>query len=265
MISNQNLTSIRTRLLSSVNAKLDFVGILDRVSFEDYPRLAWFCSQDEKLVPIVFGPIFPATLQELHDWSDLFEQSVEKSMLWIAASVRCYRHKIRNFIDLERQFVDMTLKGRHKDAGDVLDQIEKGLGTSLWLMESRIANLELLSGVKDQKQYTKSITEDESINNIVRTIAYYTSYRAETNVTAERYFDAILKAFKADSDNEYTSTPNVIFRLAFFSRHSFLRLKPILIFEQRTSAHHSISFCRRPPYADRGVGTSCNFGAFGCS
>ncbi|WP_156404571.1 hypothetical protein [Curvibacter sp. PAE-UM] len=152
-------------------------------------------------------------------------------MWWITASVRCFKSKIQDFLELEKKFADLTLLGKHKDAGQVLDEIEMRLGTSLWLLEARIANLELQGGVKDQKDYTKSITEDDSISSATRTIAYYTSYRTESTVTADRYFDTVLKAFDESEDGEYTATPYFLFRLAFFSKLSFLKIKSILVFE----------------------------------
>ena len=235
MLQNKTLAGIKGSVLSSSSPGREISKVLDRVHFEDYPRLAWYCSQDERLKTVAFGPVFPSSLREIHEWSDLYDQSAEQSMLWIAASVRCFKDRVRAFLKLEREFGDLTLAGRHVDAGAVLDRVEAELGNSVWLLESRIANLELQGGVKDQKQFVKMITEDETVPSSIRTIAYYTSYRAEASVTADRYFETVLKAFPEEAEDENSSTPNMIFRLAFFSRQSFLHIKPILVFEGRAA------------------------------
>lgn len=233
MISNHTLQKIKRGLLAERNTSLGFQRVLGKIPHEDYFRLAWFCSQDVQLSSIAFGPVFPLALHELLDWSSVYERSVDQSLWWNAASIHCFKSKIQDFLGLERKFSDFTLLGRHKEASLILDRIEDSLGSSLWLLEARIANLELQGGVKDQKSFTTSITEDESIPSAVRTIAYYTSYRTETTVTPDRYFETVLKQF-ADSeaqDEEYTSTSYILFHLAFFSKQSFLNIKSILIFE----------------------------------
>jgi hypothetical protein len=235
MISNRNLQAIKGRVLGAENPLLEFERTLDKVAYEDYARLAWFCSTDSQLSSIAFGPVFPASFREFHDWSQVYERSIEQCLWWIAASCRCFKSRVGAFLEFERNFSDLTLLGRHKDAGHVLDEIEHNLGSSLWLLEARVANLELQGGVKNQKDYTKSITENESIPSPVRTIAYYTSYRTEATVTADRYFETVLRAFNVAENSEYTSTPYLLFRLAFFSKLSFLNIRSILIFEGRTS------------------------------
>ena len=235
MISNRILMGIKSRVLTAQNPQLAFENTLDKVAHDDYFRLAWYCSTDQQLSSIAFGPVFPASFRELHDWSSVYERDVDQSLWWFTASVRSFKSKIQDFLESERRFADLTLLGNHKEAGQVLDGIEAHLGRSLWLLEARIANLELQSGVRDQKEYTKTITEDESIPSAIRTIAYYTSYRTEASVTTDRYFETVLKAFDDSGDSEYTSTPYFQFRLAFFSKQSFLNVKSILIFESRAS------------------------------
>jgi hypothetical protein len=236
MISNRSLEAIRKKILSAKDPQLEFERTLVTTRIADYPRLAWYCSQRDDLTKVAFGQPFPDRYESIHDWSNVYERTLREGIWWVAATIRIYKKEICEFIHLERTFSELTLRGEHREAAQVLDAVEKATGKSLWLVEARITNLGLQGGIEEQKRYAQGLKDNDQNSSAMRMVAHYTSYKAEPNVTPERYFETIDKAFpKNVDDEERTSLPYFMFKLNFFGRYQFTNFESIIVFEGHSS------------------------------
>jgi hypothetical protein len=81
-------------------------------------------------------------------------------------------------LDLKSSFQSSFLAGDSSAAEDALAQIESELGVSFFLLETRLAFLQLAKGLEQQKRYLAQI-QAESTRGITPYVAYHLSQKNE--------------------------------------------------------------------------------------
>ncbi len=116
---------------------------------------------------------------------------VEKEILWSASVLRAHAARVREFRAQAHAFEAKLLHEGFDSAWTVLEEIERGLGMSLWLIEMRIAVLQLWKGLDAQKQFVNSIRALPGISGIVEFLSFHISARNEDKVNTSKYHDEI--------------------------------------------------------------------------
>jgi hypothetical protein len=92
---------------------------------------------------VIFGSPFPKHFGELVDWNHLFKAEPTRDFVVAAAELSLFAREINDFISLQRVFERSVLAKAYSEAEAILADVERRFGVSLWLLESRLALLEL--------------------------------------------------------------------------------------------------------------------------
>ncbi|MFC5429483.1 hypothetical protein ACFPTO_11830 [Paraburkholderia denitrificans] len=188
--------------------------------------------QDES---IIFGVPFPKEFGELIDWTHLFKAEPARDLIVAAAELSLFANEINQFVSMQREFERSVLGKNYQKAETILANIERRFGVSLWLLESRIATLELYRGVEEQKRYMNLLLDDPTINPACKTLIYMLSVKAERNVTGERYMATLGGKVKFQS-TRYIPAHYFYFHLSFYSLNQpDVDLHTVLLFERGSS------------------------------
>lgn len=208
------------RILNA-NSGRDLVSLLHALSSSSVPS------------PHIFGCPFPQSVGDLaKTWDSVFDGGFEWNIQRIAAEVRIFRREVQQFLEYQTQFTYCLLTGQRDAAEALLDTIEEKLGTSIWLIESRLSLMQLYHGVERQKRFAHTILDHPKISSIIKTIAFYLSQKAEEAVTTNSYLAGINITFPLGKDlfNGYYH-----FHLVPFAASGLDDLNTILVIERCAS------------------------------
>jgi hypothetical protein len=120
---------------------------------------------------------------------------VEKEIKWARATLLNNIDSINKYLIESKKFSNALLSGEFKKASITLDNIEKELGTSLWLIKTRIAFLQISQGLESQKKFVQQVKESASFKGTLAFIAHWVSIRNEGTVSPQRFtsqFESLL-------------------------------------------------------------------------
>lgn len=181
----------------------------------------------------IVGNLFPRNMSEIKI-SIPSKIELEKELIWYAGIINAYSNKINIFLEKRSNYIDNLLSGNTKHGKSILNDIEQEFGKSLWLLENDIAHISISEGLVKQKDYTNQITNDTSINDLIRFFSFYYSVKAESNISA-RKFEDILKKYLSTynlKDDFYTY---ILYRLNFFGHHFIDNYSTILRYDSELS------------------------------
>ncbi|MFW5872203.1 MAG: hypothetical protein ACOCUT_03765, partial [bacterium] len=139
----------------------------------------------------------PKDYNEL-DFHNLIPLSFEKELTWAKTVLHMNVISINKFLVFSNQFSAELLKGKYASARNVLVEIEKELGQSMWLIKNKIALLQLTEGLESQKQYTKKVKEELRDRSLVKFVIHWISIRNEGKTTLNKFitqFEPIINRF----------------------------------------------------------------------
>ena len=89
----------------------------------------------------MFGTIFPNDSNALGGSRDFFlkPSSVESEISWISLQIKYNKEKIQFFVSKKKMFEHLFLHGRYSEALNILENVRKELGVSIWYYESKVS------------------------------------------------------------------------------------------------------------------------------
>jgi hypothetical protein len=104
------------------------------------------------------GPSFPTSYAMLLRGSSILEPlEITQELLWTTQRLVSHASQINHYLDLKHSFENSFQKGDLATSELILDTIEADLGVSFFLIESRLAFLQLSKGLEAQKRYLNRI------------------------------------------------------------------------------------------------------------
>ncbi|MDF9663788.1 hypothetical protein [Bacillus wiedmannii] len=183
----------------------------------------------------IYGNALPKDIKELGRGEVLCAvEEIERELIWTSQVLPLFSDVINTFLEMQKEYTSNLLKGDYEKAAQILDEIRKNTGFSMWYLENKISLLELTKGLEYQKEYTNKIVKDESISPIVRWLVTYFSIRAEKNISVNKY-----KMIMQEMAQEVQNIPlltYVEYKLNFFGKqHKISHLNYISFFESKMS------------------------------
>lgn len=106
----------------------------------------------------IYGKSLPKAICEIGDTGIIVNNSnLENEINWIYLSVRKYKEIINSFIEKKKEFSNLLLKGKYKEAEIILDKIDNEISVSLWSIENRFLLIELRKGLKENTNFLNEI------------------------------------------------------------------------------------------------------------
>ncbi|BCQ60736.1 hypothetical protein PBOI14_24860 [Pseudomonas sp. Boi14] len=129
--------------------------------------------------------LFPKKIEFLKSNPIHSKLGAVREICWSTALVLANSHRLVKFVGLSSDFEQLFLKGSYKACLELLDAIEAEFGVSQWLIENKIAVLQLSEGIEAQKKYVQEIKANGTSN--VPWLAYTYSRRNEDTTTYFRF------------------------------------------------------------------------------
>ncbi|MBD0684356.1 hypothetical protein CGA22_07440 [Pseudomonas sp. PSB18] len=133
----------------------------------------------------------------------IYRLESQEELIWTAAVLSVFKEKLSGFLLIKNEFDEAFLSGKFQEALDLLVQIEKIYGVSIWLLKNKISVLQLTYGLKEQKDFLEEIVSTEFFSIHGALVAYHTSLRSEENVTFAEV-ESELEAFPGDISYYFT-------------------------------------------------------------
>ena len=178
---NQGLDYPRfTRRLVSIRNSVDYSTLLEIVES--------FIKKSSKFKEYMFGTIFPNDPKTLGGNRDFYLKptSIESEISWISLQIKYNKEKIQFFVLQKRLFEHLFLHGRYSEALNVLENVRKELGVSIWYYEAKLLLYEYSNKTDDKFLLISDINEKqgETHAGFVTSILHFISYRTARNLSA---------------------------------------------------------------------------------
>jgi len=190
---------------------------------------------------IIYRDPFPLSAASMYGDDFIQLGDLGRELYWEACAVSHFSSQLSDFLDLKAAFEEKMVERHYGDASQVLDEVKERYGWSLWWMENKISLLESSEGLEKQKEFSTSITQDESIDGVIRYFTFQFSLRAEKNLSADRFDAMVVESIRYNEMDKEVSD-YIIFRTNIFSDEE------ITCFEQIAA------ISRRLPIIDRFLG-----------
>lgn len=163
----------------------------------EYPRLI---SEIRQIARIKSAHAFPHSRlirpYHLHVMRPLETVSLHGELVWFTALCAPYTNHLAAFRQLARLIDMQILRAEFRDCLSAFAAIEATFGTSIWLLSTRIAVLQLAEGLESQKSYARSIDRN-SLPGLLPYLTHYISYRNEASVDITQFSHELREQFAA--------------------------------------------------------------------
>ncbi|MDC7724270.1 hypothetical protein PNF31_26455 [Priestia megaterium] len=157
--------------------------------------------------PTILGNAFPKKMDSFSYSSSVYPSyDFQKELIWASNIISKFTIQINKFLELRTQFFREMFLSNYIEAELILNLIEYEFGISFWLIENRIALIQIAEGLESQKEFTHNIVENDDVNMTIRLVTRYYSIKAEKNVSPQKYNKEI-KAVYNELDELNSSNP----------------------------------------------------------
>lgn len=134
---------------------------------------------------------------------ELVRGSLIQEILWVANLIKQNKDVINKFILKQEVFEDAVIQKEYENALSILKEIEEEHGYSMWLVEAKIALLQVNEGLDAQKNFIISMynrrKSNESFDEVFY-LSYLVSQRNEPLLKTDNFIKNITKAILGDDD-----------------------------------------------------------------
>lgn len=149
-----------------------------------FPKIVEELKATPSYLRLIAQTQFPPRLEDMKKGvTGLFLLDTESELIWSGAVLLAFKEKLIAFMEQKNNFDSAFLAGDLETANEILNEIESSYGQSIWLFKNRITTLQLLYGLKEQKDYLERIINTNFFSVHGALIAYHASIRSEENVT----------------------------------------------------------------------------------
>lgn len=191
-------------------------------NFDDVIQIT---SELTNLIPqfekICWGNMIPKNINELAKEKVYFYKpsSLKNEINWTVLGIKRNINIVKKFIQYKNVFEHQILLGYYDKALETLDEIEKEIGVSIWLYESKFIVYEMM-GAQDKAIFLISHineSKQENDNGYVTQLLYYLWNRAKKDLSAIKYDEDLFKQFKRNRTDFQTDAYNYhLFRLNYY-------------------------------------------------
>lgn len=177
---------------------------------ENYPTVIDLVKKDRVLRHALSVTNFPKSVADYQDHARLETVSPEGELIWTGTILCSHLEKLERFYQLKQSFHSHFIFGDLEHAQKELDNVEAEFGISLWLIGKRIQVLQLLGGLKEQKDYLESLISIKELSQPIAFLAYWISLRSEENIsfsTLENDLSDLLAGGEISDFIRYTLLP----------------------------------------------------------
>jgi len=135
---------------------------------------------------------FPKSITRLKRDPILKQTHIQCEIFWALSIIKYKSEHLKAFLQLRTALELAYWKGDFAKCDSILKSIESSFGSSLWLVEVKMAILQADKGLEAQKHYLSEIKR--SGVKIVSYLAWSFSFRNEDSVTPTRYIKSIQKS-----------------------------------------------------------------------
>lgn len=130
---------------------------------------------------------FPKKYSEIGSFKFIEGVEFDREFAWTVRMLEINGAAISDFLDMKRIYEKAFLRGEKGNCEESLEKIRNKFGESLWIIENKINFIQEFDGLAEQKNYAKSIISDENIDSFTKYFTQIWSYRAEENVSANKF------------------------------------------------------------------------------
>tara|TARA_R110001592_G_scaffold1039_1_gene6087 strand:+ start:3323 stop:6811 length:3489 start_codon:yes stop_codon:yes gene_type:complete len=120
--------------------------------------------------------------------TDVLPAPLLTEIKWVVTRLAFERDNLNKFLSYKQETERLLLNGNYKQALDVLINIEKELGVSLWSIQLKVSLLQTIDGLEAQKQYTAEV-RNVWPGGILSYVTYFTSVRNEDRTSLVKFND----------------------------------------------------------------------------
>jgi hypothetical protein len=200
-------------------------------NIEDFNEIVQIISETIKIIPQFekrfWGNLLPKTIKDIGKEKMYFFKpvSLRNEINWTILGIKLHVDIIREFIEYRKVFEHQVLLGEYHKALETLDLVEKKLGVSIWLYESKFLVYEMM-GAQDNSiflisQINESRQDEDNDNGFVTLLLYYLWNRAKKDLSANKYDEDLFNKFKRNRTDFQKDTYNYhLFRLNYYVHYN---------------------------------------------
>lgn len=189
---------------------------------------------------IIWGNLFPATIEELGKGNEFFTKlhSIWNEISWVLLQIKKYKKKLSEFVQLRNHIENLILLGRYDEALISLDESVNHLGYSIWYFETKMLIysyqdredkiIGLISEINERKH------EDQA--GFVLYLLYFLSKRCSRHTTGLSFDDSLLSKFQmTKNDFKINRFGYYLFRLNFYQFYNKVALETMFTMDATNS------------------------------
>lgn len=168
-----------------------------------------------------WGNMVPNNINELGKEKVYFYKPslLKNEINWTILGIKRNINIIKKFIQYKIVFEHQILLGDYEEALETLNEVEKKIGVSIWLYESKFIVYEMM-GAQDKAIFLISHineSKQKNDNGYVTQLLYYLWNRAKKDLSATKYDEDLFNKFKRNRTDFQTDAYNYhLFRLNFY-------------------------------------------------
>lgn len=183
---SQALLQIKNKLRGTDAPLRTLSEIRENASVHSYSDIAEWIRSHPYFRDVWIRSEFPKSVAQLEPGPLLMPLDAAREFRWAGARLIPHANKLNQFVSLTKAFDRYFLSGANAEAADTLNLLEATLGQSQWLTKTRIALLQLTSGLDSHKRYVSSLLR-EIPQGVFPFITYFVSVRNEPAVSPQRF------------------------------------------------------------------------------
>lgn len=175
------LSTLRPRLpVSQYRALLQYLPSANRRAVQSARIvLGKFSGFSKRMSVSALGAPFPKTYGELiRTQKTLSPLAIENELLWTAERIGLFGQQLSEFVTCKLAIEQAILSGDGAQVLNLLESLENDHGKSFFLIETRLAALQIFRGLEAQKRYLQSIRNVWN-RGITPFVAYHVSQKLE--------------------------------------------------------------------------------------
>lgn len=184
----KNIEPMRRKNYTPSNFYGDLQEMVNKWSLQDLQEaISYIMTTNSKTFAWIKKQLFPPEYSYLNSGKFISTYGdVDKILCWYALLIESNAKLINSFLVERAKYEALFISGEYDTAEQLLDEIERKYGYSLWGMDSRFSLYEYIGGLEKNKEFLASISNSTS-DIWVDLCAEFFSFKAEKSVNNRQY------------------------------------------------------------------------------
>lgn len=195
------------QIKAAKSPELGLLTVRNTVALQQMPQVLHTLLGKKNIEEIINANAYPAEYRQLKKSRNFVSKEFRRDALWLASSLCNERARLSKFLGMKNEFEKLVLNSDFIAAENLLDEVDKLFGKSIWYIENRISIVEKTKGIEAQQVYASEIYNDQQINYDVRLLTYFFSRRLEPSISFRRLVhdinDVLSRISVPERDREY--------------------------------------------------------------